>query len=385
MSDEFEGIIELGGLAAVELAAAALVEHGRAVGKCPNCQAPLIGPYCAICGQSGNSHRRSVGGLLRAFFGEVLSFDSRILRTATALVARPGELPLAFHEGRTQRYVPAVRLYLFVTLIFFLTLSAAGIAILQLELVTINQRFVQDKNHNVFVIKNGVRERMEGFKADDKGNVYLSNPELPHNVVAAVKADGSLSETVTSRPHFFAHLGTLKGGHAPANILADMDKKLKSVNEKKPGWGTWITEHVARMFKVLATDPAAVNGPLTEWMPRVLFILLPLFALLLACFYWRQRGKFFFVDHLVFSLNMHSFGFVLLLAAAALAQFVSGEYVAMVVGLALAAYLLLAMKRFYGQGWFWTSAKFVAIGFVYGFVILPLALAGIISYSLLHL
>jgi hypothetical protein len=43
------------------------------------------------------------------------------------------------------------------------------------------------------------------------------------------------------------------------------------------------------------------------------------------------------------------------------------------------------MRRFYRQSWFWTSAKFAAVGFVYALIILPSAFAGIIVYSLLHL
>ena len=294
-------------------------------------------------------------------------------------------MSLAFREGRTQRYVPAVRLYLFVSLIFFLTLSFAGIAILQLELVSIAQRYVQDKNHDVFIVINGVRKPMKGFKADAKGNVYLGNPALGHKVVSGMKANGQLTQTVATQPHFFARLGSVKPGHAPAKILADMDRELKAASNKKSSFATWINEHVARMFKVLATDPAAINGPLTTWIPRALFILLPLFALLLAAFYWRQSRAFFFVDHLVFSLNMHSFGFALLLIAAGLAQVLPGEIVVVIAGLAPAAYLFLAMKRFYRQSWFWTSAKFVAIGFIYALIVLPTALGGIIAYSLLNL
>jgi hypothetical protein len=77
------------------------------------------------------------------------------------------------------------------------------------------------------------------------------------------------------------------------------------------------------------------------------------------------------VDHLVFSLNYHTFGFALLLAAAGLAQILSESTVASVVSIGLALYLLLAMKRFYGQNWFWTAAKFVLVGFVYVCFLLP--------------
>src|SRR5271170_3399451 len=129
--DGLDAISETAGAAAVEIAVAALVERGGKVSPCSNCAAPLIGPFCAACGQPIETHRRSVFVLLHDFVKDVASFDSRILRTVRALLFQPGELPLAFREGRTQRYVPAVRLYLFVSLAFFLILGFTRIAIVQ--------------------------------------------------------------------------------------------------------------------------------------------------------------------------------------------------------------------------------------------------------------
>src|ERR1700691_5252281 len=99
MSD-LEAILETGGAAAVEIAASALAERGHVASKCPNCAAPVIGPYCAVCGQERDTHRRSVWHLLGDLFEDIVSFDSRILRTAVALIAEPGELAIAFREGR---------------------------------------------------------------------------------------------------------------------------------------------------------------------------------------------------------------------------------------------------------------------------------------------
>jgi hypothetical protein len=375
MTDDFEVLAELGGAAAIEMVASALVDHGANATRCPNCGAPMIGPYCAACGQERNIHRRSVRELGKEFLGELASFDSRILRTAFALVAKPGELSLAFREGRPRRYVPALRLYLFVSLIFFLSLSAAGIALLQLEPVSSQSRIVADSHHNVFAITNGQRSPMEGFTADNKGNVYFSplgvRPRLTN-----LKADGSVHQNIATQPHFFARLGTIKGGNpAQSKVLAQLEKDSKSGDAKKTKFGQWVMHHVVNMMRALETDPAAVNGPLTEWIPRILFILLPLFALVLAAFYWRQRKQFYFVDHLVFSLNYHSFGFVLLLFAAALAQIVSNDTVATLVVIGAAVYLLLAMKRFYGQSWFWTGAKFACVGFLYLCFLFPTLLA----------
>jgi hypothetical protein len=372
MPGEAETIAELGGAAAVELAASALA--GRAAtGTCNNCDAPKLGAFCATCGQEHETHRRSVWRLLHNFIEEIASFDSRILRTAWALVARPGELSVAFREGRTRRYVPALRLYLFMSLIFFVALSAAGIALLQLELDINNAtRLVADSHHNVFVLNDGKRSPMEGFTADDKGNVYFSPSGVSRKMISGMKADGRVHYNLGTKPHFFSRIGTIKvDPRTEAKIVQRIEQDMNIGNNINAPLGRWIMQRIASILKALATDPAAVNGPLTEWIPRVLFILLPLFALILAAFYWRQRKQYYFVDHLVFSLNYHTFGFALLLAAAVLAQVLSEGTVSSLVFIGLALYLLLAMKRFYAQSWFWTGAKFVLVGFVYVCFLLP--------------
>lgn len=384
--DGLDAVGETAGAAAVEMAVSAILERGGKVAPCTNCKAPMIGAYCGICGQPVETHRRHLGQLLHDFFKDIVSFDSRILRTVRALILEPGELPLAFREGRTQRYVPAVRLYLFTTLIFFLVLSASGIAILQLSVVASYERFVADKNHNVYLIKDGVRTPMDGFKADDKGNVYLKARGLSHGAATNIHVNGTLSQTINSQPHFFSRLGSVKSQLAANSaVLKDLDQSLKDKEMEKSTFGIWVTQHVTRMLRILATNPAAVNGPLTEWIPRTLFILLPIFALLLSAFYWRQRRDFYFVDHLVFSLNLHTFGFVLLLAAVGLAQLISTDTVLTLLVIGLGIYLLLAMKRFYRQGWGWTTAKFAAVSFIYmSFILLP-AFGGIILLALLNM
>jgi hypothetical protein len=72
---------------------------------------------------------------------------------------------------------------------------------------------------------------------------------------------------------------------------------------------------------------------------------------------------------------------VLLLAAAAAAQVLNGGLVALGTLLVAAVYAWLAMKRFYEQGWIWTSVKFVTVSFLYiCFFALP-ALAAALALS----
>lgn len=379
-----EGILELTGAAAVEAAASALVGRGGIAGKCANCNTSIIGPYCAYCGQERDTHRRSVANLVKDFVIDLVNVDSRILRTVVALIAKPGELSLAFRQGRTQRYIPAMRLYLFTSLIFFLLLSATGIALIQFEMHVTSYQLSHDKDGNVFSIKGGKREPMPGFKADKNGNVYIAGDTThEQNIhIPKMKADGSINNNIVPGMVFFRRIGSGHAQLSPAErkVLADISKEQRDAARKKTEEGHYSGIFYATLQK-LSTDPAALNGPMTTWVPRIMFLLLPAYALLLTIFYWRKRRKFYFVDHLVFSLNIHTFGFVLLLLAAAAAQFLPGDVVAVVTLIAAAVYAWLAMKRFYEQGWFWTTFKFATVSFLYVcFFALP-ALAGALALS----
>ena len=378
--------LDTSGAAALEMAVAATLEHGGKVSPCKNCAAPAYGAFCSACGQPVDTHRRSVLHLLHDLFKDVASFDSRILRTVIALFAEPGELSVAFREGRTQRYVPAVRLYLFISLIFFLFLSITGTAILQLELITTGQRYLSDANGNVFVQKNGATEPLEGLKADKDGNVFADSGEGgPKVPILGIRADGK-TEYLSAKALFFAPVRKAQSQMSPS--LAAALKRQHEQFEALPVGSSiksWVVRHVDRMLRTLATDPAAINIPMTDWIPRALFVLLPVFAMILALFYWRQRRAFYFVDHLVFSLNMHSFAFAIILVSVILARMTPGGTAAGIAFLAIGFYLFLAMKRFYKQSWIWTAVKFALVSFVYGaFVLIP-ALTGILLASLLDI
>ena len=121
-----------------------------------------------MCGQPHDVHRRSVRRLLKDFFQDIASFDSRILRTARALLFQPGELARAYHDGRTQPYVPAVRLYLFVTLLFFLVLSASGIALMQFELRATPIQVQIDAQNHPYTLEGGEKTALPQRYADGK-------------------------------------------------------------------------------------------------------------------------------------------------------------------------------------------------------------------------
>jgi hypothetical protein len=382
--DDLEAIIETSGATAVEIAASAMAERGHKVHPCPNCTKPMIGAYCAVCGQERDTHRRSVWGLIKVLIEDIVSFDSRVMRTGWALVTRPGELARAFREGRTQRYLPALRLYLFVSLIFFLVLGVTNIAIMQLvvvakpvQVVWVNGKpFLPNPDYDEHAGGKQLfpklvpisKEKVPGEHFHYSTKVYFFQPIGAYHVDMPAAARAMISQV---------HVNIDDDGEKPTK------EEQAKIDEAK-GWMNWIGKRVQDGMQRLVADPASINGPLTTWIPRVLFLLLPLYAFLLEIFYIRKRKQFFYVDHLIFSLTLHTFGFVLLMAAAGAAQFVPGSTVALGTLVIGGVYTLIATRNFYRQNWFWTVVKFASVSFLYLCLFVLPALGVVIALSFLN-
>jgi hypothetical protein len=106
-------------------------------------------------------------------------------------------------------------------------------------------------------------------------------------------------------------------------------------------------------------------------LPRALFLLPPIFALLLKLFYWpRDR---YYLDHLVFALHYHAFVFL----ALTLLVVVSRPWVPrplawlliLLVLAGLALYLPIALRHVYGGSWLATFLKLsgLAVGYALAF------------------
>lgn len=94
-----------------------------AAARCLNCGAALTGRFCAACGQRDDRHVHSLGHFLAEAFEGLTHADSRVWKTLWPLLARPGFLTREFFAGRRQRYLPPFRLYIVVSLLFFVVLA----------------------------------------------------------------------------------------------------------------------------------------------------------------------------------------------------------------------------------------------------------------------
>ncbi len=90
---------------------------------CLNCGIPATGKFCAECGQEIKDHSVALGPLLSEGLSELASWDSKLLRTLVPLLFRPGFLTNQYNTGKRVPYLSPVKLYLTLSVLFFLLLS----------------------------------------------------------------------------------------------------------------------------------------------------------------------------------------------------------------------------------------------------------------------
>jgi hypothetical protein len=87
---------------------------------CRNCGTHLEATYCPRCGQRDIDLERPIFELIGEVLKEAFDVDGRAARTLWALLAHPGLLTDEYLAGHRRRYTPPVRLYLIVSVGFFL-------------------------------------------------------------------------------------------------------------------------------------------------------------------------------------------------------------------------------------------------------------------------
>src|SRR5258708_556721 len=97
--------------------------NAAAPARCKNCDAVLLGRFCANCSQAADVHVPTTLELVHELLEGITHSDSRLWRTLATLWFKPGKLTEEFVAGRRVAYLPPFRLYLILSIIFFLMLS----------------------------------------------------------------------------------------------------------------------------------------------------------------------------------------------------------------------------------------------------------------------
>jgi len=392
---------------------ASLLDNEASVNQeCENCHQPLEGPYCGQCGQEADSTLKYFWVVILHLLDDIFSFDSRAIRTVWPLITRPAFLTNEYFSGRRVHYVPPLRLYLFISIIFFLTLkfflaaddgNAINITNKQAVITQVKSHIKELQTEQNLLQKTpsesvGELAEITALNTDiAKFNNYLADLNRDYNsgqnkqIIKLTRelvelefdnADETLSskeqerfEALLARRLKVINGGIISeelnmGNNEDGTLSFDFlsDEKNKKLND----FSKELTEKAEKAFN-------SDTGPLVEQvigkLPQLMFILLPLFAVLLKVMF--IFSKRLYMEHLTVALHSHSFIFIALLLSEML-DLLDGYLVATSPGFAnffgvaagallvwIPIYLFLMQKRVYKQGVFFTLVKFSIIGTIY--------------------
>lgn len=277
--------------------------HPRVAEPCLNCGTVVEQEYCPACGQHWGDYRRSTWRLLGDLLREVLEVDGRVWRTFVAML-RPGKLTREFNRGRRRRYMSPVRLYLFVSVVMF---AVAGISI-RLDMMLDPESLELD----------------EGAPPDPSSE----SSEPPVGPTPTEPASSRTRVQTVDEP-------TLDRWQPQGALERAIKRRMVEL---------------ARMSEAELTKEL-VEGALS-YGPLVMFCLLPIYALLLKLMFIGTR--WLYIDHLVFSLHVHTVWFLALLGSMVVESWMNGTLLLVVV-LLPAGYTVAALRHAYFARW-WTSA-----------------------------
>jgi len=284
------------------------------------------------------------------FFENLFSVDSKLIASLVPLLLRPGLLTRAFIDGKRIRFLPPVRMYLVFSVLFFLSLNIA-------------------------------KPDFEGTRVHiDKGNGELIT--LRNRL-----SDDEVLSDVTRREAALAQLD---------EIIEDREKPREEKDEKALEEMTFFERLVQQNIVSKAERLEEMEG--TAFLERIypllmsylswsLFLLMPVFALIMKLLYIRRDPVY--LDHLIFAFHYHSFVF-LFLTLSILWQMAMpidvGEPVLWITVLTIPIYLYRSMRRVYGQGRLQTLIKMTILCGTYFFaLVIASTLAAMASFVMLDL
>ena len=144
---------------------------------------------------------------------------------------------------------------------------------------------------------------------------------------------------------------------------------LTDPDERASGVPGWLIRYGRGLVIDLVHDPQVFLRQAIGNLPITMFFLLPVFAVILAVCHLRRKR--FFVEHLVFGMHIHTFAFLMLAAALLVPDGAIGSWAKLFLVVVSPFYVLIAMRRFYGEGWGMTLVKGFVVWNLYSCALFP--------------
>ncbi len=262
----------------------------------------------------------SFSHLIGESFLDYFHFDSKFFRTILPLIIRPGFLTREFMKGKRKSYLEPFKLFLVISVIYFLLLPLGG-----------------------------------------ETTVEQTRPEK--DVINVTRG------TINKQAFSYSIEGIPVTPAGQDSIRHEIDSTgIKPFVDKHYAKYVWpVRMFLRQAIKIMTYSSQSFKTTLEHTASKMIFLLIPVFALLLKLVYLKSKRLYF--EHLVFSLHVHAFIF-LVLTLVLLIEFMVPVRMLYILLLFL-LYLFFALRNNYGERFGKRLWKLFLLSILYLIVALP--------------
>lgn len=281
---------------------------------CLNCGLEVMGRYCHKCGQENIEPRETFLGLVTHFIYDITHFDGKFFITLKALLLKPGLLSLEYNKGRRVRYVNPIKLYVFISAVFFFIFFNYT----QNDFTLTNSNKKETNASNIIKEiekeKKDISKKLQDTNITSKQKTELQeNLQLLNDDLQILKTDTTHLEKLN-----FANNSLILDLPYPelnAQVYDSLQQKLADSARDN-----WFTRQLYKRAYLVKDKYKNNNTSLAQKysdlflhsFPQILFLSLPLFSFFLFVLYARQK-KYFYVEHVVYTIHLYCATFIQML------------------------------------------------------------------------
>lgn len=344
---------------------------------CKNCGETLHGMYCHRCGQYALDPEQPFWKYIKQYFENVYQFDSKVWQTLWILFRRPGLLTLEFIAGKVNSYVHPLRLFMFISALFFLAVALFIPENVDIVLGPREKQLAELRDPDMIRTLQLAREEEGDYDPlwrDTTVWVAGAREEFRGMEEIAAVIDRPGHDTMRVRiPGFLLEEGYLVA--APGDsIYWSCDSPLRPEPSK-------LDSEVQDLRRERIY--AHIIGWFSKWLPVILLLFIPLFALILRLSFRRRRMCY--MGHFVTALHLHSVQLILVFILLLGAQWIErpGYYTLLLLGIYL-THMVFTFHRVYGDGWAKTAFKALLVHGLY-MLVMSVVLLGLFIWLIFPL
>ncbi len=344
----------------------------RAEKDCLNCGNAVEENFCPKCGQENIIVKEDAFKMVTHAIADYFHFEHKFFGTIIPLLFKPGQLTKQYVAGKRASFIHPIRLYIFISIIFFISILG-GVKIKDEKKST---KTTSNKEQKDSITKIKTLEKVMSYVPAEKRDSILKIEKK-----RILKAE---SDTTNWNPY--------QGGgviwDTKAKTVAEYEKdQLLLPKNKRDGFIKHYLQKKNIEFKSYPNPKEKFSEDLMRNIPKMMFVLLPLFALLLKLVYITKKKYYF--EHLIYSFHLHSAIFLSVLLTMLFKWLFGFVYdIGGWLSLALIGYIIWyiyrSLRTFYGSTRWITILKIMFLSFFYNiFLLLCVIFIAIASFLMI--